>query len=97
MKYRKVEGEERDRLLRSRRVAGFNYHQYTEVLSGLNDGDVVAVELDDPRGHRGEKIRFSRAARLQNKSLNWLSSDNPAEIVFHVGPMKTKRTREKRG
>jgi hypothetical protein len=97
LKYRKIEGEERDRLLRSRKTTGFNYDAYLDVLNGANDGDVVAVELSDADGQRGEKIRFSRAARQRGKSLTWLPSQNPNEIVFQVGPLKNKRPREKRG
>jgi hypothetical protein len=96
LKFRKVEGDERERLLMSRKATGFNYQSYLDVLSGMNDGDVGAVEVTDADGQRGEKIRFSRAARQLNKSLNWLSGENPKEIVFQVGPMKNKRPREKR-
>ena len=96
MKFRKVEGDERERVLMSRKATGFNYQSYHEVLSGANDGDVIAVEIADAEGQRGEKIRFSRAARQLNKSLNWLAGQNPKEIVFQVGPMKQKRPREKR-
>ena len=96
LKFRKVEGDERERVLMSRKATGFNYQSYHEVLSGANDGDVIAVEIADAEGQRGEKIRFSRAARQLNKSLNWLAGQNPKEIVFQVGPMKQKRPREKR-
>jgi hypothetical protein len=96
LKFRKVEGDERERVLMSRKATGFNYQSYHEVLSGAHDGDVIAVEIADAEGQRGEKIRFSRAARQLNKSLNWLAGQNPKEIVFQVGPMKQKRPREKR-
>ena len=96
MKYRKVEGDERERALMSRKATGFNYQSYHEALSGANDGDVIAVTVADGTGHRGEKIRFSRAARQLNKSLNWLNGEKPNEIVFQVGPLKQRRPREKR-
>jgi hypothetical protein len=96
LQYRKVTGEERDRLLGSRKPAGFNYHAYNEVLSGLADGDVVAVSVEDANAQRGEKIRFSRAARHMGKSLTWLGGTNENEIAFQVGPQKQKRVREKR-
>jgi hypothetical protein len=96
VQYRKVMGEERDRLLRSRKPAGFNYHAYNEVLSGLSDGDVVAITIDDANAQRGEKIRFARAARQVGKSLTWLGGTESDEIAFQVGPQKQKRTREKR-
>lgn len=96
MQFRKVTGEERERLLGSRKPSGFNYHAYNEVLSGLQDGDVVAVGVDDASAQRGEKIRFSRAARQMGKSLTWLSGTNDNEIAFQMGPQKQKRQREKR-
>ncbi len=96
MKFRKVDGDERERLLMSRKATGFNYQAYHDVLSGADDGEVIAVEIADAERQRGEKIRFSRAARQLNKSLHWLAGQNAKEIVFQVGPMKNKRPREKR-
>ena len=95
MQYRKVTGEERERLLGSRKPSGFNYHAYNEVLSGMADGDVVAVTVEDANAQRGEKIRFARAARQMGKSLTWLNGASD-EIAFQVGPQKQKRQREKR-
>jgi hypothetical protein len=95
MKARKITGEERDQLLGSRKPSGFNYQPYLDVLEDTSDGDVVAVEV--PNGsERGEKIRFSRAARLHGKSLNWLKASNPNEIAFQIVPGKTARPRTKR-
>jgi hypothetical protein len=96
MKFRVVEGAEREQLMRSRKPAGFNYHEYTKVLSGLTDGDVVAVEVAERGGQRGEKIRFSRAARMMGKSVTWLTSDNANEIAFQIGPPREKRSRANR-
>jgi hypothetical protein len=96
MKYRVVVGDERDQLIHSRKPTGFNYHPYSEVLADLNDGDVVAVEVSSDSGQRGEKIRFSRAARLSGKSVTWLSSPNAKEIAFQIGPLREKRTRAKK-
>jgi hypothetical protein len=95
VKFRKVTGEEREQLLKSRKPSGFNYGPYLEVLESASDGDVVAVELAGG-GERGEKIRFSRAARLRGKSLNWLTSSNTGEIAFQVAPAKAQRSRGKR-
>jgi hypothetical protein len=92
MKFRKVTGNERDELLSSRKPSGFNYQPYLDVLEGASDGDVIAVEV--AKGNeRGEKIRFSRAARLRDKSLNWLAANNADEIVFQIGPAKAQRSR----
>lgn len=92
MKFRTVSGEERDRLLGSRKPSGFNYGPYLDVLDNANDGDVVAVEVDKG-GERGEKIRFSRAARQRGKSLNWLTSNDPNEIAFQIAGTKAQRPR----
>lgn len=92
MKYRTVSGDERDRLLGSRKPSGFNYGPYLDVLDNASDGDVVAVEVDSG-GERGEKIRFSRAARQRGKSLNWLTSSNSNEIAFQVTGTKPQRPR----
>jgi hypothetical protein len=95
MKFRKITGSEREQLLSSRKPSGFNYQPYLDVLDGVSDGDVVAVEVARG-GERGEKIRFSRAARLRDKSLNWLASTNENEITFQVGPAKAQRTRSRK-
>ena len=92
MKYRTVSGDERDRLLSSRKPSGFNYGPYLEVLDNAGDGDVVAVEVSGG-GERGEKIRFSRAARQRGKSLNWLTSNNKNEIAFQIAASKPQRPR----
>jgi hypothetical protein len=92
MKFRKVSGDERDRLLGSRKPSGFNYGPYFEVLDNAGDGDVVAVEVTSG-SERGEKIRFSRAARQRGKSLNWLTSSNQNEIAFQVTGTKPSRPR----
>ena len=92
MKYRKVSGDERDKLLGSRKPSGFNYGPYFEVLDNASDGDVVAVEVASG-GERGEKIRFSRAARQRGKSLNWLTSNNANEIAFQIAGTKPQRPR----
>lgn len=92
MKFRTVSGDERDRLLRSRKPSGFNYGPYFDVLDNASDGDVVAVEVPSS-GDRGEKIRFSRAARQRGKSLNWLTSDSPNEIAFQITGTKPQRPR----
>lgn len=96
MKFRKITGEERDRLLRSRKPSGFNYQPYLDVLDNAGDGEVVAVEVTGG-SERGEKIRFSRAARSRNRSLNWLNSQTPGEIVFQIGQLKPQRSRTKKG
>jgi hypothetical protein len=95
MKYRKITGEERDRLLGSRKPSGFNYQPYLDVLENAGDGDVVAVEVAGG-SERGEKIRFSRAARSRGKSLNWLNPSNPNEIAFQIGQLKPQRSRVKK-
>jgi hypothetical protein len=95
VKYRKIEGEERERLLSSRKPSGFNYAPYLEVLDSASDGDVVAVEVA-PGTERGEKIRFSRAARTRGKSLTWLNSTQENEIAFQVGQAKPQRPRARR-
>lgn len=92
MKFRTVSGDERDRLLGSRKPSGFNYGPYLEVLDNTSDGDVVAVEVISG-GERGEKIRFSRAARQRGKSLNWLTSNNANEIAFQITGTKPQRPR----
>ena len=95
MKYRKITGEERDRLLGSRKSSGFNNQPYLDVLESASDGDVVAVEV--PSGsERGEKIRFSRVARARGKSLNWLNSPNENEIAFQIVQLKPQRSRSKK-
>ncbi len=95
MKYRKVTGEERERLLGSKKSTGFNYQPYLEVIDSANDGEVVAVEIDT-RYERGEKIRFSRAARLRGKSLTWLTPAEDDEVVFQLGPAKAPRSRSRK-
>jgi hypothetical protein len=95
MKFRKVTGQERDELLSSRKPSGFNYQPYLDVLDGAGDGEVIAVEVAQG-SERGEKIRFSRAARLRDKSLNWLSPTNANEIVFQIGPAKAQRSRSRK-
>ncbi len=95
MKYRKVTGEERDRLLESKKSSGFDYQPYFEVIDSATDGEVVAVEIDK-RYERGEKIRFSRAARLRGKSLIWLAPSEDDEVVFQLGPAKAPRSRSRR-
>lgn len=92
MKFRTVSGDERDTLLESRKPSGFNYGPYLEVLDSATDGDVVAVEVGDG-GERGEKIRFSRAARQRGKSLNWLTSNKENEIAFQIAGTKPQRPR----
>ena len=92
MKFRKVSGDERDRLLGSRKPSGFNYGPYLDVLDNASDGDVVAVEVA-AGSERGEKIRFSRAARQRGKSLNWLTSNNANEIAFQITGTKPQRPR----
>jgi hypothetical protein len=95
MKFRKVTGSEKDELLSSRKPSGFNYQPYLDVLEGAGDGDVIAVEVAQGN-ERGEKIRFSRAARLREKSLNWLASSSDNEIVFQIGPAKAQRSRARK-
>ena len=95
MKFRKITGEERDHLLGSRKPSGFNYGPYLEVIDSATDGDVVAVDIEKGT-ERGEKIRFSRAARLRGKSLNWLSTTNSGEIAFQLAPLKSQRSRPKK-
>lgn len=96
MKFRKITGDEKDQLLTSRKPSGFNYQPYFDVLDTGSDGDVIAVEVGQG-SERGEKIRFSRAARLRDKSLNWLTSPNENEITFQIGPAKPQRSRAKKG
>ncbi|RIK41203.1 MAG: hypothetical protein DCC58_12835 [Chloroflexi bacterium] len=93
MEHRKVQGEELERLLHSKKAAGFNYEKYLAVLTDYKDGDVVAVNVGAEAANRGEKIRFSRAARLVNKSLTWLSNPSENEIAFQLGPLREKRSR----
>lgn len=95
MKFRKITGEERDQLLGSRKPSGFNYGPYLEVIDSAGDGDVVAVDIEKGT-ERGEKIRFSRAARLRGKSLNWLATTNSGEITFQLAPLKSQRSRGKK-
>lgn len=95
MKFRKITGDEKSRLLTSRKPSGFNYQPYFDVLDTAEIGDVIAVEVDHG-SERGEKIRFSRAARLRDRSLNWLMPSNDAEITFQVGPAKPQRSRSKK-
>src|SRR5688500_455255 len=95
MKYRKITGEERDQLLGSRQPSGFNYQPYLDVLDSATDGEVVAVEVSSGT-ERGEKIRFSRAARTRGKSLNWLNSQNANEIAFQIGQLKPQRSRARK-
>jgi hypothetical protein len=95
VKFRKITGDEREQLLGSRKPSGFNYNPYLEVLDSAQDGEVVAVEVGKNQ-ERGEKIRFSRAARIRGKSLNWLSSANANEIAFQIGPAKTARPRPRK-
>lgn len=95
MQFRTITGEERDQLLSSRKPSGFNYNAYLEVLDSVQDSEVVAVDVPKNQ-ERGEKIRFSRAARIRGKSLNWLSSSNANEIAFQIGPAKTLRPRVKK-
>ncbi|HAX26121.1 MAG TPA: hypothetical protein PK593_07110 [Thermomicrobiales bacterium] len=95
MKWRKVTGEERDQLLASKKPSGFDYQPYLEVIDSASDGEVVAVEID-ARYERGEKIRFSRAARLRGKSLSWLAPSEEDEVVFQLGPAKAPRSRARR-
>lgn len=96
MKFRTVSGDERDRLLGSRKPSGFNYGPYLEVLDNASDGDVVAVEIA-VGGQRGEKIRFSRAARQRGKSLSWLTPLNTNEIAFQIAGTKPQRPRTRKG
>ena len=95
MKFRKITGDEREQLLGSRKPSGFNYQPYLEVLDSASDGDVVAVEVPSG-GERGEKIRFSRAAKQREKSLNWLKAKNENEIAFQVTPSRPQRQRSRR-
>jgi hypothetical protein len=94
MKFRTITGDEREQLLGSRKPSGFNYQPYLEVLDSAHDGDVVAVEVESG-GERGEKIRFSRAARQREKSLNWLKSSRPNEIAFQITSSKPPRQRRR--
>lgn len=95
MKFRKITGDERKQVLTSRKPSGFNYQPYWEVLDTASAGDVIAVEVGQG-SERGEKIRFSRAARLRDKSLTWLTSSKPNEIAFQVGPAKPQRSRARK-
>jgi hypothetical protein len=92
MKYRKVTGDEREKLLRSRKPAAADLSAYREVLDQLTDGDVVAIGVDDGQERR-EKVRFGRAAAARGKSLRWLNSPTQGEIVFAVGPARQKASR----
>jgi len=96
MKFRKITGDEREQLLGSRKPSGFNYNPYLEVLDSAEDSEVIAVEVPKNQ-ERGEKIRFSRAARMRGKSLNWLNAANENEIAFQMGPAKTQRPRVRKG
>jgi hypothetical protein len=95
VKFRKITGDEKDKLLTSRKPSGFNYQPYFDVLDTGDVGEVIAVEVGQG-SERGEKIRFSRAARLRDKSLTWLSSSNKNEITFQIGPPKPQRSRAKK-
>lgn len=95
VEHRKVEGPEKEDLLARKKPKGFNYDAYLDVLSRYNDGDVVAVRVDDESKQRGEKIRFSRAARRINKSTLWLANPSRNEIAFQIGPPREKRARAK--
>ena len=96
MQYRKVTAEEYEQLLGGHRPAGSAYDAYQDVLSGLADGDVVSVTIEDASAQREERIRFARAARQMGRSLTWLRGTTENEIVFQIGPLKHKRTREQR-
>ncbi len=82
MKVRRIEGEEKERLLAPKTTTSYDATPYLDALTDLQIGDVVAVEID---GHeRREKIRFGKAATALNKSLSWLPSPNTSEIIFEV-------------
>lgn len=95
MEWRKVEGEERDKVLGNRKPSGFNYQQYLDVLDNATDGELIAVKVAKGQ-ERGEKIRFSRAASQRGKSLTWYTTTNANEITFQVGPRKTQRARTRK-
>jgi hypothetical protein len=95
LKFRKVVGDEKDQLLSSRKPSGFNYQPYFDVLDSASEGEVIAVEVGQS-SERGEKIRFSRAARLRDKSLTWLSPSSSDEITFQLGPAKPQRSRTRK-
>ena len=95
MQYRIVQGEERERLLESRSSGRIALSPYLDVLEGVGDGEVVAVEVEDASS-RGEKIRFSRAATRLNKSVYWLKSDTPNELVFEVRANDQRPRRRRR-
>ena len=93
MHFRKVTGEERDRLLGSRKPTGQDLTPYLEALRSLANGDVVAVETTSA-ATRAEKVRFGRAVSQLGKRLTWLPPINPQEIVFQIGPAPTKRNQQ---
>jgi hypothetical protein len=94
MKSRKLSGDELDSALGSRKPSGLDYSPYLEVLDQYNEGDVVAVEVNG--SDRGEKIRFSRAAKIRNKSLLWLLPSSANEIVFEIQTERQPRQRGRR-
>ena len=94
MQFRKVTGEERNRLLGSKTSSGFDYTPYLDIISNLDDGDVAAVEIDG--SERGEKIRFSRAARLQGRALHWLRNPSENEIAFQITEQRQQARRRGR-
>ena len=92
MQFRKVTGEERERLLAGRKAQGADLTPYLDVLEDLEDGDVVAVTVGSATT-RGTKIKFGRAASQLGKGLTWLRPSNPAEIAFQIGAPKAKQER----
>jgi hypothetical protein len=92
---RKIEGDELNRVLGSKKPSGFDYGPYHEVLDQYADGDVIAVPVPKAQ-ERGEKIRFARAARLRSRSLTWLQRPNDQEIAFQIGPLRTQRQRTRK-
>jgi hypothetical protein len=95
MDSRKLEGDELERLMGTRKTSGFDYARYHEVLDQYADGDAVAVPVSKDQ-ERGEKIRFARAARMRNRSLTWLPRPSDEEIAFQIGPVKTQRSRTRK-
>ena len=94
IKSRKLTGDELDSVLGSKKPSGLNYEPYLEVLDQYGEGDVVAVEVNG--SNRGEKIRFSRAAKIRGKSLNWLVPGSANEIVFEIQAERQPRPRTRR-
>jgi hypothetical protein len=84
LKFRKVEGAERERLLKSRQTSANDHRSYADMLAGVRDGEVVTLTVDGATRQRGEKLRLSRAARELGKSLVWLTAPNPRQIAFQV-------------